>query len=440
MKLSRVLPVAASVGGLAVLTFFYGFAASHYGLWPSGILSQALDQAEVLVEPGKRDLHRLRPALYGFDGVRANGEIQHFDDTVLITSYWPEIGDQPGARMMDSRGEVLHTWNASASRIWADADRPELGWLDLDKTYVHGAHVFENGDLLLSAEYVGLARLRADGSVIWRLDRQTHHSVHQDENGNFWVTAARTVDTLKEAITRFPGLDPPFVEDLALLVSPSGEVLREISILDVVFASRFRQRFWEGARVRTGDIMHMNDVEPLPSSLASQYPRFKAGDLLVSLRDLDLVLVLDPDEKAIRWSCSERFLRQHDPDFSGDGWITVYDNRDDSTLTGILLGGSRIARIHTGNGRFEQIYPSVPPVPGERQFYSEVGGKLQELPDGNLLFTEPARGRALQVDADGRTVWEWVKQRQPDGLKISEVLECTRYPFSPELVRSWTKD
>ena len=48
------------------------------------------------------------------------------------------------------------------------------------------------------------------------------------------------VDDQADALARFPGLATPLVEDLLLRVSADGEVLQEISILEVLFASRYR--------------------------------------------------------------------------------------------------------------------------------------------------------------------------------------------------------
>jgi len=67
------------------------------------------------------------------------------------------------------------------------------------------------------------------------------------------------------------------------------------------------------------DPLHLNDIEPLPASMASEYPLFDAGDLLVSLRYPDLVLVVDPDSETVKWYESRYFTRQHDPDFLGNG-------------------------------------------------------------------------------------------------------------------------
>lgn len=68
-------------------------------------------------------------------------------------------------------------------------------------------------------------------------------------------------------------------------------------------------------------------------------------DLALSLMHLDLVMVVDPETRTVRWHTSHPFIGQHDPDFVGDGWIGVFDNNRDGTFRGKLVGGSRIVAV-----------------------------------------------------------------------------------------------
>jgi hypothetical protein len=172
--------------------------------------------------------------------------------------------------------------------------------------------------------------------------------------------------------------------------------------------------------------------------MASEYPLFAAGDLLVSMRFLNLVMVFAPDTGLVKWSAAGVFTEQHDPDFIGGGWISVYDNRTDLTVDGSRFGGSRLVAIQPHTGAWRQIYPRPDQASGhERRFHSHQGGKAQLLPDGHWLITEPSGGRVFEIDASGRTVWEWGQQDE-DGM-VSEVLEGTRYSLTPQAVKEWSK-
>ncbi len=94
--------------------------------------------------------------------------------------------------------------------------------------------------------------------------------------------------------------------------------------------SGYWELIWHAGSNVTDDLLHSNDVEPLLPELAREFPMFRAGDLLVSLREINAVFVMDHDSLAIKWMFTGA-LRQHDPDFFPDGTIVLFNNRDDNT-------------------------------------------------------------------------------------------------------------
>jgi hypothetical protein len=151
----------------------------------------------------------------------------------------------------------------------------------------------------------------------------------------------------------------------------------------------------------------------------------------VSCLRIDSVLVVDAGTERVKW-LHRGFLKQHDPDFTEEGDIYVFDNNADNTQDGVHLGGSRIVAVRPTDKSSRVIYPRT----SEQSFYTLAGGKAQRLPNGNLLITEAQRGRVFEVDDSGRTVWEWVHEKF-DEEHVAEVLEGTRYPITPEQVASW---
>ena len=425
----------------AFFVFLFGFASSQFHIWPYSIVSGAFEQASSVFR-GQQQFHwhHLHPVRYSFSGARTHGEAATPQGGLtLLTSYWPEHDGAPGIRLVDTRGETLHSWNADPARIWPESPYTDsvAGLFNVSSNYIHGSFLFANGDVLFNIEYLGLVRLDANGDVVWRLDRRTHHSVCRDDDGNFWVCGARWIETPEQRGDRFPGLELPIAEDLAIKVSPDGEVLHELSILDIVFGDPELRRlvFREGG-VRTGDIVHANDVDPLPSKLADSYPLFEAGDVAISMRTIDLVVVVDPASGVVKWSADAPFTGQHDPDFIGDGWISVFDNRPDGTAEGRHLGGSRLVQLRPHTGEVRTAYPS----PNSSSFSTQRGGKAQLLENGHWLVTESQAARVFEIDADGRTVWEWAKPPERSNASlVAEVLEGTRYSLAPAAVAAWSR-
>jgi hypothetical protein len=177
----------------------------------------------------------------------------------------------------------------------------------------------------------------------------------------------------------------------------------------------------------------MNDVEVLDAAMARAFPMFSAGDLLVSLRHLHMVLVFDPQSGHVKWHETDDWIEQHDPDFNPDGTITVYDNNKGfGGRLGSMLGGSRLVNFDPTTGHSIVQYPQKE---GER-FYSQRGGKWQLLDNGNMLIAEPYGGKVFEITSDGDVIWEWINKPNNDN-RVAEVMEATRYDISAEQVANW---
>lgn len=232
----------------------------------------------------------------------------------------------------------------------------------------------------------------------------------------------------------------PVYHEPILKVSEDGAILDSLNILDVLYENGLERHIAEAFQphankegLQTTDLTHINDVEPLGASLADEYPLFDEGDLAVSIRNLGLVLVVDPETENVKWHADRPFILQHDPDFLGNGWIGIFDNASDFTDRGAMLGGSRIVAIQPHTGSVEVRFPTEHSEP----FYTASMGKWQQLDNGNMLLTESKAGRVVEVTAEGRTVWEWVHAPY-DKDHVPEVTEATRYDLTQKEVESWT--
>jgi hypothetical protein len=168
-----------------------------------------------------------------------------------------------------------------------------------------------------------------------------------------------------------------------------------------------------------GDWMHINDVEVLPSNLAHAFPLFAAGDIMVSARNLDLVFIIDRRTHAVKWWRVGPWLRQHDPDFTADGKIVVFDNRRDALNT-TRHGGSRVVAIDPATYATEVLFAGK----DWNDFYTSRLGELEVLSNGNLLLTEAEAGRCLEVTRQGKVVWEFVNRW--DAARVGMIFGASR--------------
>jgi hypothetical protein len=410
----------------AVVIFLYGILVARLEMFPYGALQALVDGSrEWLRSPfhnaGIRPEKFLRTARGPGRGVTLNDPAAYPGQT-FMTGFF---GDGLGMRLIDMSGKTLHEWRVSFTEIWPDSSHVEVPPRGDWETHIHGAVLYPNGDVIFNFQYAGLARIDRCSRVVWKLPLQTHHSIVMASDGTLWIPSRRLH---KAAVKKFPSLAPPFMEEYVLQVSPEGKVLQEISILDVIYGSRYEGvLFASGSHAARptipsdGDFTHLNDVEVLEADLAPAFPQFRAGDLLLSLRNLDLLLVVDPQAQRVKWAMTGPFVRQHDPDFLPDGRISVFDNRRDDGH-GRGLGGSRILEVDPRTRQSVTVYGSR----DHEFFYTETLGDHQRLPNGNILITESEYGHAFEIDPARKVVWSFTNRWDDD--HAAEVERATRYP------------
>jgi hypothetical protein len=97
---------------------------------------------------------------------------------------------------------------------------------------------------------------------------------------------------LEEATSRFPPFTTPYFEDTILRISEDGKIIEERSLVELFY--RAGMEAWltvmpgsELEQRMDGEIMHLNKVAELESDRAADFPMVAAGDLLLSVRELN---------------------------------------------------------------------------------------------------------------------------------------------------------
>jgi hypothetical protein len=368
---------------------------------------------------GRTSGFRLHPARYEGEGVVDYDPERAFPGVTLISGAWREKNDwHLGVRLFGLDGEVLHKWQIDPKDVWEKSPHqdPYAGrYGKKTKTYIHGALLQPGGDIVFNLEFFGLVRLNSNSEVVWKVPLRTHHSVFQDSEGNFWVPRCKC---RQARVPEYVGIKAPFYEEMILKVSREGVVKREISLFEVIFRSGYDGLL----HIRQGDILHLNDIEVLSDQKAGAFDLFQSGDIMVSMRHINTVLVIDGKTERIKWSLTHPFLSQHDPDFTEDGYITVFDNHSDYAPGLYSQRGSRIVRIEPSTKKVETLYGWKE----NQHFFTEIGGIHQNLPNGNMLITESTPARVFEVTADGQVVWSWIAPRWK-GDRVPETYDGLRY-------------
>jgi hypothetical protein len=166
-------------------------------------------------------------------------------------------------------------------------------------------------------------------------------------------------------------------------------------------------------------VFHANSITMLEGRAADRNPAFRAGNLLVSARHLDMVAVVDPRTWTAVWSMAGETSLQHDPSITREGNLLVFDNQWQPGRSRVVVFDPLTQEVVWEYGTTE-----------DQPLYSETCGAAQELRNGSILITESDNGRALEVTPEGDIVWEFVNpQRAGDQDQyIATLFDVVRLP------------
>ncbi len=314
---------------------------------------------------------------------------------------------QKKAFLLDADGTVVHTWIS---------DR-RVGHVEIN----------DAGELFTIQKERGLGKLDWHGDEVWLASAPgAHHDFDFLEDGRIYLLTRAPI------VVEHAGEQYPILNDYVQLVTPDGQVLDDpLSLFDLV-GDRITDKRWaairsymqgraerleksDDSRPRRSqteterdivhdtpyDVFHTNTVEVLKRGLPGVYER---GDLLLSVRELDLVLIVDPQTREIRWSYGPgEISRQHHPSLLENGNVLLFDN-------GRRLKRSRVIEVDPKTSRIVWSYEGDPP----ETFYSFFRGAAQRLPNGNTLITDSANGRIFEVTHDGEAVWTYYAPLWPE--------------------------
>ncbi|MDA3920208.1 MAG: hypothetical protein PF501_05960 [Salinisphaera sp.] len=314
-------------------------------------------------------------------------------------------GDSSVARLIDANGHVVHQWQLPFSKVWTKNAAVKNPQAD-DLIYMRRARLLANGNLL--AMYIsgndtpwgyGLVELDPSSHIVWRYLQHVHHDLDLTNDGRV-VTLTHDF-TSKPLPPRFSFVPRPYLEDFLVTLSPDGKQLSKISIMDMLVHSPYgialrRSEPW----FADFDPLHVNSVDWLGPKQIKALGFGRPGDVLLMLRQLNLLILVDPQAKQIVWGIHGNWLDPHDPHVLPNGHILMFDNLGNMKPH----NRSRVIEFDPHTDKVEWSYEGSQQHPLD----SSIRGMDQRLANGNTLITESDGGRLLEVTASGDIVWEYI--------------------------------
>jgi len=345
----------------------------------------------------------------------------------------------PQVRLLDPDGTELHRWNIDFFDIWPNPQHifpPSQIPQSKNNFHTQGFWPLEDGSILINIGNLGTALLDVCSNPLWAVDRMTHHSITRTKDGKYWIPSnISLLDTPEEYFPRGKTLDDLVAfgdsryNNSVLQIDQTGLVLKEFSILQAFQDAGMEYALFDSRRDRMWDPTHINDIEVVTDALAAKIDGVDAGDLLVSVRQMHMLIIMDQEDGGIKWHQQGPWTRQHDPDITPDGRIEVFNNRPKEI--GPFVDSSQIMSFDPATGETEILHPQSE----EDKFYTAIMGTHQRLENGNILITSSVAGQLLEVTPSGEVVWDY---RLPFNENVQSLFEGgMRVPPDYFKVKSW---
>ena len=359
------------------------------------------------------------PYLQGYNPASGKSGVLKYDEARAFPGWNLAVSAHKSqALLLDMRGLAHHRWSIESKKVWPDlkVGRGQVHYAE----YWRRAELLPGGDLLAIWEYIGLARVDRSSRLKWASMNAAHHDLAVGADGTIYVLT-RELKLVPSVNQRDP-VDVDFVS----VLSPDGKEIRRISLLSAFERSDYAAVLSQMAS--EGDILHANSVSILDGRLAERSPAFRAGNLLISFRSLDVVAVLDPQAEKFVWALLGPWRAQHAAHILENGRMLLFDN-----FAGMRLGASRVLEIDPFTQVIAWRY-------GDREgekLYSSTNGQAQRLGNGDTLIVESNAGRAIEVTPAGETVWEYINPfRAGEKKELQATLpQLTRLPADLDV--SW---
>ena len=320
----------------------------------------------------------------------------------------------------------------------------DVALIDMNGSVVHRWHMAEPGGiprmrLLTDGRLLVLRSLKRgfdgfvqeydwDGSVVWHYKPPEglwpHHDVDKTADGNTLIVCREVVPEPLRSKAKEPERREMLYSDVIQEISPDKQVVWEWHQYDAIDIDRRINvpapvDWWAGPENNTlVDWTHTNTVQALPENgwYDAGDERFKPGNVMTSLRQLDLVMIVHRDTKEVTWEYTGDYKGgmsgQHDSHMiekglPGEGHIIVFDNGASPTTDLSHAGASFVIEIDPTTNEVVWVYDK------REQFHSNFTSSCQRLPNGNTLILEAAHGRLFEVTPECEIVWEHVFGRGP---------------------------
>ena len=359
---------------------------------------------------------------------------------VLLAGYQPrdDGASTDLVRLIRRDGQVVARWDLRALEA-------------TPKDRAHGILMDPAGTITFNMHDREAAQVDRCGNLSFATPGIFHHSIAPAESGGYWALSINELLRNSTPADYLPPHTSDFFlgmtdaelsvhsekhisDDTLVRLDESGQPLLEFSIPKLLYENGLR-RTMDRRPVGFADLVHANSVKELSTEMAPAFPMFEAGDLLLSLREVAMVLVINPETRKVKWHQIGPWNLQHDAQFQPDGTITVFNNGPVAWQRRSRLPlHSNILRVNPASGQMSVAMGTE--ISEQASFHTERKGQHQILPNGDVLVVEAEAGRVVQFSPEGEIVWEYINRF--DESRVAQIQNAYVYPADYFQVDDWS--
>ena len=356
------------------------------------------------------------------------------EETYLLLSKYDGDAQRSVVELVDLRSfEVKKTWRPDIDKIneSVDTSQPEFENLKRDgntkRFRIFHPFLTEDGGLI----FLGppMVKIDKNSQLVWQNQEDAfHHSIEQDQEGNFWIPTHVYPYQLDK---KYVGLEfDNYSDDAITKVSADGEILFQKSVTNIFIENNFMFFDLQSNNHFDRDPIHLNDIQPV----LTDGPHWKRGDLFLSLRHQSMIILYRPSTNKIIWKGAGHTDEQHDVDILDDHRISIFNNNAWETFDGEKVDGSNEVVIYDFKTDSYSKYLNESLKQYDVRTLTE--GRSQILDNNDLYIEEQNFGRILYFNKDASLQWQYVNRA--DDENVYQV-SWSRIFYKPEDIKKVRK-
>jgi len=266
------------------------------------------------------------------------------------------------------------------------------------------------GHILIVSCANNLVEMDWDSTFVWQFAPPPgvvfHHDWERLSNGNTLILCRQDIVD--------PSISPLSIrDDFIIEVTPAGEIVWEWHTPDHFDELGLSQERIDLIYELGGDWSHINTASAIPDNTSHTDPRFRPGNIVLSIRAQNTIIIVDRDTSEIAWILTDGTRGQHtthmlSDDLPGAGNILAYDNGQGAWVAVPNRYYSRVVEIDPLTNTFPWIYTAEDSGYPKETFFSSLTSGVQRMSNGNTVIFESKWGRVFEVTDTGQLVWEYI--------------------------------